>query len=127
MPKLIYLACPYSDADPLVEDARYHLVTKVTAALIIHTECEVFSPITHARLIKIGWQTDMPLKKVLLGCLPTDFWLGFDYHMLDVADWLYVLCLDGWEKSKGVLLEIERFTVRKSADSIRYTKWEEWV
>ena len=126
MPELIYLACPYSDADPLVEDARYQLVTKVAAALIVKTGCEVFSPVTHSHLIN-----RLAVRYALEegeSWVPTyDFWLRFDYHMLDIADYLYVLKLKGWQKSKGIMMELDRFVPRKDFRSIKYIVSEDYL
>lgn len=126
MPELIYLACPYSDADPLVEDARYQLVTKVAAALIVKTGCEVFSPITHAHLINrlaVRYAVEEGESWV-----PTyDFWLRFDYHMLDIADWLYVLKLNGCTRSKGINMELDRFLLYKPQLRVKYIFSEDYL
>jgi hypothetical protein len=126
MPELIYLACPYSSEDPLVEEARYNLVTRVAGALIVETACEVFSPITHSHHISRA-AVRYALENAKDPWVPTyDFWLQFDYHMLDIADWLYILKLEGWQKSKGILMEIDRFVPRKDFRSIKYIKWEDY-
>ena len=127
MPELIYLACPYSDADPLVEDARYQLVTKVAAALIVKTACEVFSPVTHSHHIS-RTAARYAIERAEDPWVPTyDFWLTFDYHMLDIADWLYVLKLEGWEKSKGIEAEVLRFSLYKPVSKIKYIKREDYT
>ena len=127
MPELIYLACPYSSEEPLVEEGRYHLVTKVAAALIVKTGCEVFSPVTHSHLI--NKLVNRYALEEGLSWVPTyDFWMRFDYHMLDIADWLYVLTLKGWKESKGVQLEIDRFILRmESSQRIKYAKVEDYL
>jgi hypothetical protein len=125
MPELIYLACPYSSEDPLVEDARYQLVTKVAGALIVETACEVFSPVTHSHLI--NRLANRYALEEGLDWVPTyDFWLAFDYHMLDIADWLYILKLKGWNISKGIALEEGRFVQRVGQHHVKYIKWEDY-
>jgi hypothetical protein len=125
MPELIYLACPYSSEYPIVEDGRYELVTKVAAVLIVKTGCEVFSPITHAHLI--NRLANRYALEEGLNWMPTyDFWLRFDYHMLDIADWLYILKLKGWKESKGIKMEEQRFFIRKGNVCTKYIKWEDY-
>jgi hypothetical protein len=126
MPELIYLACPYSDADPLVEDARYQLVTKVAAGLIVKTGCEVFSPVTHSHLIN-RLANRYALEEGESWVPTYDFWLTFDYHMLDIAHWLYILKLKGWRDSTGVALEMNRFLLRKTKDNIKFIKLEDYL
>jgi hypothetical protein len=126
MPELIYLACPYSSEDPLVEAARYELVTKVAGALIVETACEVFSPVTHSHHISRA-AARYALERAEDPWVPTyDFWLAFDYHMLDIATWLYILCLDGWKDSRGIWSETERFRKRMPVNCIRHIKWEDY-
>ena len=136
MPELIYLACPYSSEFPIVEDGRYQLVTRVAAALIVKTGCEVFSPVTYSHLI--NRLANRYALEEGIDWVPThDFWLQFDYHMLDIADWLYILKLDGWQESKGIQMEIDRFVKqrgrflftgvqepRKNYTDIKYIRWE---
>ena len=128
MPELIYLACPYTSDQPLVEEGRYHLVTKVAAALIVKTGCEVFSPVTHSHLInKLANRYAL---EEGLSWTPSDydFWMRFDYHMLDIADWLYILTLKGWKDSKGVQLEEDRFIVRTAnRHCVKYIKVEDYL
>jgi hypothetical protein len=132
MPELIYLACPYSSDTPIVEDARYELVTKVAGALIVETACEVFSPVTHAHHISRA-AARYAIERAEDPWVPTyDFWLTFDYHMLDIADWLYVLKLEGWKDSKGIKLEVDRFSYGRREQSfatprIKYIKWEDYT
>ena len=125
MPELIYLACPYSDADPLVEDARYQLVTKVAAALIVKTGCEVFSPVTHSHHISRA-AARYALEEGIDWVPTYDYWMQFDYHMLDIADWLYILKLEGWRDSTGIALEWNRFVLRQRAAKIKFIDWRDY-
>ena len=56
----------------------------------------IYSPIAMSHSI------DKYLKR-----LPPNFWYEFDEPMLYSAEALFVLCLEGWEESKGVATEIK--------------------
>jgi hypothetical protein len=118
MPELIYLAAPYSHKDPKVENERYRIVTEVASILIVKTGCEVFSPITHSHLLNRMAIRYGTVKNARWH--PTyDFWLQFDFRMLDLADWLYILKLDGWQESNGIAAEKERFILSWSKTNHR--------
>jgi nucleoside 2-deoxyribosyltransferase len=91
---VIYLASPYSHADPAVREARYQAACRTTAALL-RAGLVVFSPIVHSH----------PL---VAFALPTgwDFWERIDRAYLARCDELVVLMLDGWKESTGVRAEI---------------------
>lgn len=84
---MIYLASPYSHADPAVREARYRAACRATAALL-KAGLVVFSPIVHSH----------PL---VAFALPTgwDFWERIDRAYLARCDEVVVLMLDGWEES----------------------------
>lgn len=94
--ELIYLAVPYSDKDPAVQEARFNIVNKVAAKLMAEGKY-IFSPISHTHPI------------ALAGKLPGDwqFWEGYDRCILSCCCKLTVLRLPGWEKSTGVQAEIK--------------------
>jgi hypothetical protein len=110
----------------VVEDARYQLVTKVAAALIVKTGCEVFSPVTHSHLIN-RLANRYALEEGVSWVPTYDFWLTFDYHMLDIADWLYILTLKGWRDSTGIALEMSRFLLCKTKDNIKFIKLGDYL
>lgn len=91
---MIYLASPYSHADPAIREARFHAACRATAALL-RAGLVVFSPIVHSH----------PL---VAFALPTgwDFWERIDRAYLARCDELVVLTLDGWDESAGVRAEI---------------------
>ena len=91
---IVYLASPYSDKDPAVMVARVAEITKITAAYIeMCPECIVYSPIAY---------TD-PLSR---HCEPESGWYHEGLKWLKKAKRLVVVQMDGWEESRGVLLEI---------------------
>ena len=89
---MIYLAIPYSG----MEELSFDISCNVAAALMKSGKT-VYSPIVHGHTLATRHQ------------LPTghDFWLKHDLDMLRRCDELYVITLDGWDKSFGVLAEIE--------------------
>ena len=91
---MIYLASPYSHADPAVRETRYQAACHATAALL-KAGFVVFSPIVHSH----------PL---VAFDLPTgwDFWERIDRAYLSRCDEVVVLTLDGWQQSTGVRAEI---------------------
>jgi len=97
MRKLIYLASPYSHADPQVLQTRCEAAQKATARLMRegHT---VFSPIAHSH----GVADFLPDNLRLDG----NFWMEQDLPLLARCDEMAVLCLEGWENSSGVKKEI---------------------
>jgi nucleoside 2-deoxyribosyltransferase len=93
--KRIYLAAPYSSADPKVISERVDRINRYAAELM--KTSIVFSPISHSHPI------------ALAGELPTDFsfWVRQNHEFIRWADIVCVLMLDGWEHSNGVSEEID--------------------
>ena len=92
---MIYLASPYSHADPTVREHRYREACRAVVNLLQNNQC-VFSPVVHSHpLVAFG--------------LPTDwtFWERVDREHLARCDEVLVLMLDRWETSHGVQAEIE--------------------
>jgi hypothetical protein len=96
---MIYLASPYSHPDPEVRQARHDAACRCAARLMAGGQV-VFSPIAHSHAIAAF------LPPVL--CMSWGFWKSQDFPLLEKADTLLVLRLDGWEQSVGVAAEIAR-------------------
>lgn len=92
---MIYLASPYSRPDAFVREQRYLQAAKATVHLL-HKREWVYSPIVHCHTI------------AQLGDLPKDFdfWRDYNFAMLEKADKLLILRVEGWENSVGVKAEI---------------------
>ena len=92
----IYLAIPYSHRDHGVRTARFRRVNRVAAHLFQQGHL-VFSPISHSH--PIACQCGLPKGY--------DFWQKWSRSFIDWCDAVYVVAIDGWEKSKGVQAEIK--------------------
>jgi hypothetical protein len=99
--KLIYLACPYSDASPVVRLRRFEEATKAAAGLM-RAGHFIYSPITmtHPIDLEIAGSDDT---------LGSEFWVAFDEIFMERCDLLALLPIEGWQGSKGVRREIEFF------------------
>jgi len=96
---LAYLAAPYSG----MEEFSFRMSCAVAARLLDDGEL-IFSPIVHSH----------PLEAYLIDHKNDhDFWIEFDTHLMERCQVLYVLAIDGWEKSKGVRFEMEWFLAKK--------------
>jgi len=93
---VIYLACPYSHVDPEVSRRRYVQVTHAAYRLMVQG-WTVFSPITHSH----------PIEKITGTHQGWEFWEAQDLPILRKSDVLGILCLEGWQYSKGVKAELE--------------------
>lgn len=93
---MIYVASPYTDVSSDVMQGRYQAVKAFTAALM-RDGLAAYSPIVHGHDITSSFE------------LPVDwaFWSGHCLGMLRKADRMIVFCLAGWERSVGVMAEIE--------------------
>lgn len=96
LPKVVYVASPYSHESTSVRELRYKQVEAFTAELL-KKGYVVFSPIVHCHQLGISFN------------LPTDFkfWANYCLTMLAKSDVLWVLQLDGWRESVGVQHEVE--------------------
>lgn len=94
--KVIYLASPYSHTDPDVVKQRVRDFAITAARLESEGDVHVVSAMFNHMLLEHA-------------TLPSDweFWKSYSLTILDRADAVYVLQLDGWEKSSGVAGEIE--------------------
>lgn len=111
-PKIIYLACPYSDPDPRVREERFKAATEAAAALISDGYI-VYSPITMTH----------PIDLVLAGgqsTLGSDYWVAFDEAFMSLCSEIFVLQLPGWNMSAGIERELQYF--RDKRRPIRYLK-----
>lgn len=97
----VYLASPYTPHDGESREARMECACKAAAELMKQGH-RVFAPIPHSH--QIGYHLPEHLE--------TDhaFWMDQDLAILRHASKLIVLCLPGWEKSKGVAQEIAAAT-----------------
>lgn len=113
MNKLIYLASPYSSADPEVVLQRVKDVGDATAKLIEAGNL-IFSPILHshyiAHLVAFDPLNHAPDK--LTG------WMEYDFAFIDKADEVWVVMIDGWDKSHGIAAEVDH--ARETNKPVRY-------
>lgn len=93
---MIYLASPYSHPLQSVRRARYHAACRA-AALCMANGVRVFSPIAHSH----------PIEATGLFRGGHDWWLPYDLAFLALCSEVWVLRLDGWQDSVGVMAEIE--------------------
>lgn len=95
--KLIYLASPYSHESKDIMRSRFEMVTKVAAKLQDTYEYAFILPITMSH-VTAGYMKNK-------GTSFAD-WEIRDLTYLSKCDELWVVCLKGWEESKGVEAEI---------------------
>jgi hypothetical protein len=91
---MIYLASPYSHADPVVRQARCDAACQ-GAAVLIGSGRAVIAPIVQGHpLVRFG--------------LPGDwsFWAPMARQYIARCDEVVVLQLDGWRESEGVQAEL---------------------
>lgn len=93
---MIYLASPYTHKSFTVMHDRY-LETKAFVATHIKRDKLLFSPIVYCH--EMARRYNMPTD--------ADFWWNFNRGFLLRAHSLWVLQIDGWQKSKGVRQEID--------------------
>lgn len=107
-----YLACPYSDPDPIVRERRYLKVMEATSKLLISGKV-VFTPIlmTHELAIR----SKLPYT--------SDFYDRFNYTFLSNCSKLIVLMLQGWEESIGIKKEVN--WARGLRILVEYTTFED--
>ena len=92
---VIYLASPYSHAEPAVRQKRFEMACRAAAQLIRQGKT-VFSPVAHGHAI---CQLGLPLDWA--------FWERHDLTFLKMCDEVVVLKLVGWQESIGVRAEID--------------------
>ena len=90
--KKIYLAIPYSGN----ENSSFIKANRAAGKLLMDGNI-VFSPISMSH--PIASQCDLPGDWA--------FWKKFDEAFIEWCDEMHVICLDGWEKSKGVCAEMK--------------------
>ena len=95
--KKIYLCAPYSHPELHVRLWRVNQVNRKAAELMMQGNL-VFSPLSHSHPIS-NYCTVDPCDH--------DFWLRQDLWILDICDEMHILCLWGWNKSKGIGIEIK--------------------
>lgn len=90
-----YIASPYTHADPGVRVERY-LETEKFLHFCLANGDWAYSPIVHCHALGLHHQLPHTF----------EFWMEFNHTFMRAAHALYVLCLDGWRESKGVMDEI---------------------
>jgi len=91
---MIYIASPYSNSDPAVEEDRFFQVC-AHVAWWTHNGNKVFSPVAMTHIPHTIYPVDW------------NKWLRLDIDMLRFAGALWVLKLPGWEQSEGVKREMD--------------------
>jgi len=94
--KKIYIASPYSSKSIGLRQLRYEQACEA-AAYLMQRGYVVFSPIAHSHNIS----------KYLGNGNDCDFYLKQDLPLIEWADELWVLMLEGWQESNGIAAEIK--------------------
>lgn len=97
---MIYIASPYSSPILEAQTRRFERARAFVAHCFMN-DMAAFSPIVYAHEMAgdFGFKTD------------AQSWLRFNSDILRRCDALFVLRLPGWDKSKGVQLEVNQAKV----------------
>ena len=91
---MIFIACPFWDEDKSVRKYRRKKSTEYADILIRHG-LQCYSPLVYTG----SYNESQPKER---------YWLAHGLKMLDACSSVRVLCLPGWEQSKGVKGEIAK-------------------
>lgn len=95
---LIYLASPYSHRSVAVRRKRFRAV-RLAAAHFMQQGLHIYSPIVHGHTI---WET------MNHATAPQhSYWIETGLDFLSRCNALYVLCLAGWDASRGIQAELQ--------------------
>ena len=97
MTKIIYLACPYTHPDPVIRNDRAELASLAAANIMEGFKHAVYSPITHGHRVHEHLQRKGDHAFWMNQCLP----------ILHRCEELWLLPLEGWDKSRGVEDELK--------------------
>lgn len=89
--KKLYIAVPYT----INPEQAFRIANQYSARMMLAGNV-VFSPISHSHPIAI--QNELPESH--------EFWMKQDLPFVEWCDGLHVLCITGWETSRGVQEEI---------------------
>lgn len=108
--ELVYVSCAFMESDVNIRKLRIDLASRFCAQKM-REGVVVFCPLIHNYCIlqhglPVGW----------------DYWEKFNKELLVRSNKLYVLKLEGWEKSLGVQAEIS--LARKLQIPIEYHEFE---
>ena len=93
---LIYLAAPYTDDNPDIMAARKSAVDIWTLAMMQQGH-PVLSPLTY----------ETALKETGFNFPSAEEWYRYDRQLMQTCDRLLIMGLPGWERSRGVNIELE--------------------
>lgn len=117
--KLIYLASPYSHPELTIEKWRYGEITRIAAKLHKTYRYAFILPITQSHELK-AWEPKLG------GSFAK--WRDRDLHFISKSDEVWVVMMEGWKESIGVLAEID-FAISKNipvkymnAQTLRFKK-----
>ena len=109
----VYLACPFSHKNPMVRKRRVFIST-MCAAMILKNGYMVYSPLTHTSSIAefLPPENECSWK----------YWKDISLTFVDWADELWVIMLNGWQKSIGVAAEIKHANKNQMKTRYYYPK-----
>lgn len=89
---MIYLASPYSHPDPLIRKTRFLLAEECVAR---NFPKHIYSPIVHYHELANKFSLDTTFTT----------WQLINFDMIRRADEFWILDIDGWMESAGVMAE----------------------
>ena len=125
-----YLASPFSDKSPVVEEKRYTAILQISGLFTI-SGAMVISPIVYGYHLYKNYGN-------IAG--DADYWKDFNRYLLYHAPYLMIVMLEGYKDSKGIQAEFAQaltlnkpiFTLELPTDALQlqikeYEKFKIWV
>lgn len=99
---LFYLASPFTSKDSIEEERRYQQINRVGALLLLK---DIFCIMPISSSYALSKSMELPST--------FSFWKNIDFKYVEKCDALIVADLEGWDRSVGVIAEIEYAKILK--------------